>query len=164
MGTGLFRAFRAQVEIGSDLSLVVHSMPQLLRIVSADHISTHPPHVLRQKYDGLVFRTDLDLSPLAGQDVKFILTVLAAGPASGDRAVWSNPIIARAGPTPPAPYARNFDFGAPTSMLATGYTRVTEANTYTTGAFGWADTAGLGRGIALPVRCLKATLLRQLRS
>lgn len=98
---------------------------------------------LRQKSDGLVFRTDLDLSPLAGQDVRFILTILAAGPAAGDRAVWSNPIIARAGPTPPAPYARNFDFGTPTSPLATGYTRVTEANIYTTGAFGWASTAGL---------------------
>ena len=57
---------------------------------------------LREKLDGLVFRTDLNLSPLAGQDVKFILTVLAAGPATADRAVWSNPIIARAGPTPPA--------------------------------------------------------------
>jgi hypothetical protein len=98
---------------------------------------------LREKYEGLFFRTDLDLSPLAGQDVKFILTVLATGPATGDRALWSNPIIARAGPIPPAPYARNFDFGTSTSPLATGYTRVTQATVYTTGAFGWANTSGL---------------------
>ena len=98
---------------------------------------------LRKKYEGLVFRTDLDLSALAGQDVKFILTVLATGPATGDRALWSNPIIARAGPVPPAPYARNFDFGTSASLLATGYTRVTEATLYTTGAFGWTNTSGL---------------------
>ena len=98
---------------------------------------------LREKYEGLFFRTDLDLSALAGQDVKFILTVLATGPAAGDRALWSNPIIARAGPTPPAPYARNFDFGTSTSPLATGYTRVTQATSYTAGAFGWTNTSGL---------------------
>jgi hypothetical protein len=57
---------------------------------------------LRKKFDGTVFRTDVDLSALAGQDVKFILTVLATGPATADRAVWSNPIIARSGPLPPA--------------------------------------------------------------
>ena len=31
----------------------------------------------REKYEGLYFRTNLDLTPLAGNDVKFILTVLA---------------------------------------------------------------------------------------
>ena len=98
---------------------------------------------LRKKYDGTIFRTDLDLSALAGQDVKFILTVLATGPAAGDRALWSNPIIARAGPVPPAPYARNFDFGTPASILATGYTRVTQSTAYTTGAFGWTNSSGL---------------------
>lgn len=55
----------------------------------------------REKYDGLYYHADIDLSPLAGQDVKFILTVLAAGSASGDRALWANPIIARTGTTPP---------------------------------------------------------------
>ena len=56
---------------------------------------------LREKYDGGFFRTDLNLSSLAGQDVKFILTVLATGSADGDRALWSNPVIVRAGATPP---------------------------------------------------------------
>src|SRR5512135_2415358 len=68
----------------------------------------------REKYDGLFFRANIDLTPLAGQDVKFILTVLAAGTASGDRALWSNPVILRSGgttPPPPPPSARNFDFG-----------------------------------------------------
>ena len=115
---------------------------------------------LRKKYEGLFFRTDLDLSALAGQDVKFILTVLATGSSTGDRALWSNPIIARAGPTPPAPYARNFDFGTSTSALATGYTRVTESTAYTTGAFGWTNTSGLeSRDRGAPSDALKRDLV-----
>ena len=55
----------------------------------------------REKYEGLYYRTNVDLSALAGQDVKFILTVLATGSSVGDRALWSNPVILRAGATPP---------------------------------------------------------------
>jgi len=58
----------------------------------------------REKYDGLYYQANVDLTPLAGQNVKFILTVLAFGSASGDRALWSNPVIVRNGgypvPTP----------------------------------------------------------------
>lgn len=50
-----------------------------------------------EKYDGLFYQSDLDLSPLVGQNVKFILTVLANGSAAGDRALWVNPIIYNAG-------------------------------------------------------------------
>lgn len=55
-----------------------------------------------ERYEGLYFSPDLDLSPLAGNDVKFILTVLSAGNATGDRALWVGPVISRAisGPTP----------------------------------------------------------------
>ncbi len=55
----------------------------------------------REKYEGLYYRVNLDLSPLAGQNVKFILTVLATGSATGDRALWVNPVIVRTGITPP---------------------------------------------------------------
>jgi hypothetical protein len=48
-----------------------------------------------EHYDGQYFTVDLDLSPLAGQDVKFVLSVLSLGPASGDRAVWIEPRIVR---------------------------------------------------------------------
>jgi hypothetical protein len=41
-----------------------------------------------EKYDGLYTPVDIDLSSLAGKDVKFIFTVLANGSASGDRAMW----------------------------------------------------------------------------
>lgn len=48
-----------------------------------------------EQYDGKYFTVDLDLSPLAGQDVKFVLTVLSLGDASGDRALWVQPRITR---------------------------------------------------------------------
>ena len=50
-----------------------------------------------EKYEGLVYNVNLDLSSLAGKDVRFILKVLAAGPAASDRAVWLNPRIVRTG-------------------------------------------------------------------
>jgi Ig-like domain from next to BRCA1 gene len=46
-----------------------------------------------EKYDGMFYTADLDLSPLVGQNVKFILTVLSAGSPTGDRALWVNPRI-----------------------------------------------------------------------
>jgi len=57
-----------------------------------------------EQYDGKYFSVDLDLSPLVGQDVRFVFTVLSLGPASGDRALWVEPRIVRsiliATPTP----------------------------------------------------------------
>jgi hypothetical protein len=50
-----------------------------------------------EKYEGKYYRVDKDLSPLAGYNVKFILTVLAAGSPTGDRAVWGAPRILRGG-------------------------------------------------------------------
>ncbi len=54
-----------------------------------------------ERYEGQYFSVDVDLTPLAGKDVKFILTVLSAGVATGDRALWVGPIIFRAGATQP---------------------------------------------------------------
>jgi hypothetical protein len=59
-----------------------------------------------ERYDGRYFSVDLDLSPLAGQDVRFVFTVLSLGPASGDRALWVEPRIVRTTPlilTTPTP-------------------------------------------------------------
>jgi len=55
-----------------------------------------------ERYEGQYYSVDINLSLLAGKDVKFILTVLSAGSASGDRALWVGPIIYRAdaGSTP----------------------------------------------------------------
>jgi len=48
-----------------------------------------------ERYEGTTFTVDLDLSPLAGQDVRFVLSVLSLGDASGDRALWVEPRIVR---------------------------------------------------------------------
>ncbi len=90
-----------------------------------------------EKYEGLYARANVDLSVLAGQDAKFILTVLANGSAADARALWVNPMITRSGTTPPVPNARNFDFGTSTSPVAPGYVQVTEATAYTAGGYGW---------------------------
>jgi hypothetical protein len=54
----------------------------------------------REKYDNQYYRANIDLTPLAGKNVKFILTVLAYGSPTGDRALWVAPIIARATTAP----------------------------------------------------------------
>jgi len=56
-----------------------------------------------ERYEGRFYNVDVDLSSLAGKDVRFILTVLSAGVATGDRALWVGPIIYRAGATPVTP-------------------------------------------------------------
>ncbi len=53
----------------------------------------------RERYEGLSYNANVDLSALAGQDVKFILVISAYGSPLDDRALWVNPIIARAGGT-----------------------------------------------------------------
>lgn len=56
-----------------------------------------------ERYEGQFYSIDVDLTPLAGKDVKFILTVLSAGVATGDRALWVAPLIYRAVGITPAP-------------------------------------------------------------
>ena len=51
----------------------------------------------RESNDGKYYTADVDLTPLAGKKVRFILTILATGYATGDRAIWSAPRIYRAG-------------------------------------------------------------------
>lgn len=51
-----------------------------------------------EQYEGNTFTVDLDLSTLAGRDVKFVFTVLSLGSATGDRALWVEPRIVRTAP------------------------------------------------------------------
>ena len=48
-----------------------------------------------EQSDGQYTQADIDLSPLAGLKVKFILTIFSLGPASGDRVLWVAPRIER---------------------------------------------------------------------
>jgi hypothetical protein len=53
-----------------------------------------------EAYEGKAYPIDLDLSSLAGSNVKFILGVTTNGPFNQDRAVWVGPRIARLGAPP----------------------------------------------------------------
>jgi hypothetical protein len=57
----------------------------------------------KEKNEGQYYRVNLDLSSLAGKKVKFILTILSTGPATGDRALWGQPRIVRSGYVSPTP-------------------------------------------------------------
>jgi len=57
----------------------------------------------REKYEGLTYNVNLDLSALANQDVNFSLAVSAYGFPAGDRALWVHPVISRAGGSLPPP-------------------------------------------------------------
>ncbi|PWB76346.1 MAG: hypothetical protein C3F07_03790 [Anaerolineales bacterium] len=60
----------------------------------------------KEAYDKRFYRANIDLSPLAGQRVRFVFMLLSTGYASGDRAIWGSPRIVRAGTIqPPAPPA-----------------------------------------------------------
>ena len=76
--TGCYLAFQLDYQVGSDPVKTLFG-PFL------------------ERYEGLSYTANIDLSSLAGQDVKFILKVLAMGPATEDRALWVGPIISRAG-------------------------------------------------------------------
>jgi hypothetical protein len=56
-----------------------------------------------ERYEGQYYTADIDLTPLVGQDLKFILTILATGSPAGDRALWVAPIIYNASSGQPAP-------------------------------------------------------------
>jgi hypothetical protein len=47
------------------------------------------------RYTGALETVNVDLSPLAGQNVQIILAVLSGGSSEGDQAVWVNPRIDR---------------------------------------------------------------------
>src|SRR5258706_1705264 len=53
--------------------------------------------LFKEKYEGLTYNVNLDLSFLAGKNVEFFLLVLASGSPTGDRALWVAPRIVRAG-------------------------------------------------------------------
>jgi len=55
----------------------------------------------RERFEGLTYNANLNLSPLAGKTVKFILYISAWGSPVGDRALWGNPVITRVGAPPP---------------------------------------------------------------
>ena len=84
-----------------------------------------------EKYEGSFYSAEVDLTPLAGQDIKFIPTVLSTGPATGDRALWVGPIIYNASAPVPAATNTSTPTFTPTTMPASATPTVTSTATAT---------------------------------
>jgi hypothetical protein len=69
----------------------------------------------RERFEGLTYTVNLDLSSLAGQNVQFVLYVNAYGSPVGDRALWGNPVILRKGAPPPVTVTPGGPTATPTS-------------------------------------------------
>jgi hypothetical protein len=66
--------------------------------------TSHDLWTLGEFYDGEYFNLDLDLSALAGQNIRFVLNVSSLGSSAGDRALWV------------APHIVHFPVAAPTAL------------------------------------------------
>jgi hypothetical protein len=89
-----------------------------------------------EAYEGQYYTVDADLSPLAGNSVKFILTVLSNGSATYDKLIWAGPRIERlSNLVPPSATPTNRPSSTPTSTLTslpTSTPTVTATATVTT--------------------------------
>jgi hypothetical protein len=72
-----------------------------------------------ERYESRFYNVDLNLSSLAGQNVRFILTVLSSGTNNGDRALWVGPHIYRAGASPTTPIPTTPTTPVPTTPVPT---------------------------------------------
>jgi hypothetical protein len=79
-----------------------------------------------ERYEGLTYQADVDLTSLAGKNVKFILRVNANGSPTGDRALWVAPGIVRSGGVVlvNTPTASVTPFATPVSVLTLTFTPV----------------------------------------
>ena len=110
----------------------------------------------RERYEGQYYTVDVDVSSLAGKDVKFILTVLALGTPYGDRALWVGPYIYRpSGATPPATSAPST--ATATSTTPAGATATTSAATATSTPTPTSTTAAAATATSTPTPTATAT-------
>jgi len=75
----------------------------------------------REANDKKNYSFDLNLNPLAGQNVRFILTILATGSATNDRAAWTAPYIVRVdsgGTVPPTLTPTNTPITMPGTIVS----------------------------------------------
>lgn len=98
--TNCYVAFRLDYQVGSD-SIKTFWGPFL------------------ERYEGHYYSADIDLGPLAGKDVRFILTLLSAGIPTGDRALWVGPIIYRPGGSSNTPVPTDTPGPFPTTDVST---------------------------------------------
>jgi Ig-like domain-containing protein len=82
----------------------------------------------REVYEGQYYAVNIDLSALSGENVKFILTVLANGSAHEDYAQWITPRITRLSAQPPT---ATFTPSLSPTVTATGSMTPTPSQTAT---------------------------------
>ena len=88
-----------------------------------------------EKYDGLYSTANLDLTPLAGQSVNFILTVYANGSPTGGRALWVGPQIVRNGTSGVTPTSTSTSVPTNTPTNASVPTNTANAHSRTLPSF-----------------------------
>ena len=88
----------------------------------------------REQNDKKNYHASVDLSPLAGRSVRFILTILATGSATGDRVRWIGPTIVRVEGGPPAPATST---PAPSTATQTPIPPGDDWLTYTNSTYGF---------------------------
>ena len=82
-----------QATVGCEFNATSCSV--LFRLSYLDSASAaHDLWSLGEFYDGKYFDEDIDLSSLAGQEIRLILSTASLGSADGDRALWVDPRIA----------------------------------------------------------------------
>jgi photosystem II stability/assembly factor-like uncharacterized protein len=103
---GTFPAFTVQPGdrfvsgVGCDYNASCYATFRLDYMTASGYIGTF--WQWREQNDRNNYSATVDLTPLAGKSVRFILTILATGTASGDRVRWIGPTIQRReNPQPP---------------------------------------------------------------
>ncbi|RPI93661.1 MAG: hypothetical protein EHM40_09075, partial [Chloroflexi bacterium] len=90
-----------QATVGCEYGAACHLTFRLDYMTASGHIATF--WQWREQNEGKVYNANVDLTPLTGRSVRFILTILATGTAANDRALWGSPRIVRAGGGTPPP-------------------------------------------------------------
>ncbi|MGB8981625.1 MAG: NBR1-Ig-like domain-containing protein [Anaerolineales bacterium] len=88
-----------QATVGCEQGAACYLTYRLDYVTAAGYLGTF--WTWREQNEGKIYNADIDLTPLAGRSVRFVLTILAAGYATNDRAIWGSPRITRAGGAPP---------------------------------------------------------------
>jgi len=88
-----------QATVGCEQGAACYLTYRLDYVTAAGYLGTF--WTWREQNEGKVYNANIDLTPLAGRSVRFVLTILAAGYATNDRAIWGSPRITRAGGAPP---------------------------------------------------------------
>lgn len=120
----IFRGDHFQALIGCQYGAVNCYVTYMLEYQAGDSLITL--WKFREKYDGLVYQMDVDLTPIAAKNVKLVLTILASGPASGDQPLWVAPRIVRSVSGPvvtPIPVTPGVPTNTPTPTSVAGCDR-----------------------------------------